>query len=293
MPAIDSGVPDSTVPLPLWDFWLRFHELELCQEMRATFAFQGNRIEIWCRVENEKAFLRFREMLDPLRISNLIELHVAEGPSERAAPGEDDPPPSLWNNEELKHYFQEGPQLATASAGVSSNAGEVEPGIILKQRLIMFAEQTLNWNRKMQRYGEDLPGLAEAALDLSAVQDTRLRAKAICLLHAEAIDKYAEKLIRNMLIALPKASKKSKASPGSEADKKEKPSIRERAAAISRASQSVARRIFLFINPQDFGVPLSDLRDPDLLDSLKSLRNMLVAFKLECMQDGEYRRSQK
>jgi len=51
--------------------------------------------------------------------------------------------------------------------------------------------------------------------------------------------------------------------------------------AISSASKKIARRIYLFIEPQDFGVHLSDLKDPDLLESLKNLRAILAAFRQE------------
>jgi hypothetical protein len=279
-----SGVsfPDSSVPYPLRDFWLRFHELDLCQEICATFAFHGDRLEIWCQTEDEKAFQRFTELLRPLRLANSIALHVAEGPRSRRSLQEDTPPPSLWNNAELRHYFLGGPQMAGVLAGVEST-GEPEPAIILEQRLIMFAEQTLNRSRKMRRYGEDLPALAAAAFDSSAAPDTKSRAAAVCLLHTEALDKLVEKLNGNMTIALPRASKKSKARLDSDAAKKEKHSLKDRAEAISNASHSIARRIYLFINPRDFGVNLSDLRDPDLLESLKSLHNMLAAFKLELL----------
>jgi hypothetical protein len=283
-----SKIPDSAVPYALRDFWLRFHELELCQEMRATFAFHGDRMEVWCQVENEKAFQRFTEMLDPLRISNSIELHVAEGPRGRRPLDEEDPPPSLWNNAELRRYFQMGPQIASATASTES-FGESEPSIILEQRLIMFAEQTLNWNRKMRRYGEHLPDLVGAAFDPSAAKDTRSRAKAVCLLHADALDKLAEKLNRNLTIALPRASKKSKSLPDSETAKSEKP-LKDRAVDISKASQEITRRIYLFINPQDFGVHLSDLQDPDLLELLKNLRSMLATFKPELLQQRESER---
>jgi hypothetical protein len=281
-----SSVPDRAVPYPLRDFWLRFHELDLCQEVHATFAFHGGRMEVWCRVEDPKAFQRFTEMLNPLRLSYSIDLHVAEGPRGRRSLEEDDPPPSLWNNAELRQYFQGGPQIASAAAGAEST-GEPEPRIILEQRLIMFAVQTLNWDRKMRRYGEELPVLAEAAFNTSAAPDTKSRAAAVCFLHAEALDKFVEKLNRNMTIALPRASKKSKTPFDSESIEKEKHSLEDSAVVISNASQDIARRIYLFINPQDFGVHLSDLRDPDLLESLKNLRSMLADFKLELLRQKE------
>lgn len=275
-----TSIPDSSVPYALRDFWLRFHELGLCQKMHTTFAFHGDQMEIWCRVENEKAFRRFIEMLDPLRISNSIELHVAEGPRSSGGLDENDPPPSLWNNAELRYYFQGGPQIASASA-ITGNFGEPEPGIILKQRLIMYAEQTLNWSREMRRYGEHLPDLVGAAFDPTAAPNTKSRAAAVCLQHVEALDKLAERLNQNLVIALPRASGKSTIPPASETSENERSFLKKRAVAISNTSQAIAQRIYLFIYPQDFGVNLSDLKDPDLLESLKNLRSMLATFGQE------------
>ena len=286
--AAGSSFPNGEVPYTLRDFWLCFHELELCLEMNVTFAFYGDRMEVWCQPDGEKAFQRFTAMLEPLRFSNSIELHVAEGPRSRGPLDDDDPPPSLWNNAELRQYYQGGPTLASVAAGVE-RAGEVEPGIVLKQRLIMFAEETFNGIRKMRHYGEDLPALAAAAFDPSAATDTKSRAAAICLLHAEALDKLAERMNRNMTIALPRTSKNSRSSPDSETAKKEKLPLKDRAVAISSASKKIARRIYLFIEPQDFGVHLSDLKDPDLLESLKNLRAILAAFR----QELQRRRSSK
>jgi hypothetical protein len=61
--------PDSTVSYALRDFWLRFHEMELCQYMRATFDFHGDRMEVWCQPEDEKAFQRFTPCVFPIRSS--------------------------------------------------------------------------------------------------------------------------------------------------------------------------------------------------------------------------------
>jgi hypothetical protein len=151
----------------------------------------------------------------------------------------------------------------------------------------MFAEQTLDWNQKMRRFGEDLPGLARAVFDPAAAPDTKLRAAALCLAHAQALDKLAEKLNRNIYIALPRASRNLKPSPNSEKRFEEEATPEDKAVAIFNTSRNISQRIYLFINPQDHAVDLSDLKDPGLLESLKTLRSMLAAFQRALLQRRE------
>src|SRR5438093_13401988 len=76
---------------------------------------------------------------------------------------------------------------------------------------MMFAEQTLEWERRMNRYASDLPELAEAAFGSSAEPALSSRAAATCLAHAQGVEKQAERLTDNLARALPKAGKRSRA----------------------------------------------------------------------------------
>jgi len=66
----------SEVPLQLREGWLRFHEAELCQGVDAVFVFHKKGMEVWCRVEDEKNYHKFTEMLEPLRASYQIDLYA-------------------------------------------------------------------------------------------------------------------------------------------------------------------------------------------------------------------------
>ena len=293
------SVPASDVPLRLREVWLRFHEVELCQGVDAVFVFHKKGMEVWCRVEDEKSYHRFTEMLEPLRASYQIDLYTTRPTPEKKS---SDPPPSLLENAELRAYLRDpstrigsptdgievSPRDLTRQAG--SPWGDGKPGgsaimsvpfptSDLKERLRMFAEQTLDWGKRMKRYADDLPALARMAVDPTEPLNLRSRAMTICQEHSQKLDRYAERLDENLTHALPKIKKQSRMPSRSDRSAFVGMPPIESAIQISDATGSMASRIFRFIHPQNPTVGLVDLREPGLLESLKTLRRMATDFQ--------------
>jgi hypothetical protein len=130
----------------------------------------------------------------------------------------------------------------------------------------------------MKRYASDLPDLTQAAFGADAVSGLRARAAAASHAHAEGVEKYAERLTENLSHALPKASRRFRPT-----EKEKLPAAATSpdtsAEQVSNAGQSIARRVYRFIYPQHHTVGLVDLREPSLLESLKTLRSMVDGFQ--------------
>ncbi len=277
------------VPRALREAWLRFHETELCQEVDAVFNLRKDTMEVWCRVEDEKSYGKFLELIEPLRASYTVAVYVTRLNPEKKSPEDKDPPPSLWNNSEIREYLQDPLQRNSGSAGgftVRPPPGEHDAEFFLKQRIMMFAEQTLEWERRMNRYASDLPDLAEAAFGSSAEPALGPRAAATCLAHAQGVEKQAERLTDNLRRALPKAGKRSRASELPPSTHRSAPPV-ENAIQLANGTRSVARRIYSFIHPQNHTVGLVDLREPSLLESLRTLRKMAADFQRSASRAGD------
>jgi hypothetical protein len=149
---------------------------------------------------------------------------------------------------------------------------------MLKQRLILFADQTIEWERRMARSARDLPALAGAALGPETPGDLRARASAACLAHARAVDRYAQRLGENMSQALPKGKQKSSSRRAQKGPSKPG-SAMAAAHQIADSASAAARRIYRFINPRDHTVELVDLKEPSLLEALRNLRKQVAAFQ--------------
>ena len=277
------------VPRALREAWLRFHETELCQGVDAVFSLRKDTMEVWCLVEDEKSYGKFLELIEPLRASYTVAVYVTRLNPEKKSPEDKDPPPSLWNNAEIREYLQDPFQRNSGSAGgftVRPPPGEHDTEVFLKQRIMMFAEQTLEWERKMNRYAGDLPELAEAAFGSSAEPALSSRAAAACLAHAQGVEKLAERLADNLARALPKAGKRSRASEDPPSARRPAPPV-ENAIQLANGAHSIARRIYNFIHPQNHTVGLVDLREPSLLESLRSLRRMVGDFQRSASRVGD------
>jgi hypothetical protein len=265
----------------LREAWLRFHEAEMCQGIDAVFQFHQKGMEVWCRVEDEKTYQKFLELVEPLRASYEIDLYTTRPLAEKKTIEDNDPPPSIWNNAEIRSYLQDPFGKNPTGGGISirpASGGERDADYFLKQRMLMFAQQTLEWNEKMKRYALDLPDLAQAAFGSDAVPGLRARVVAVSQAHAEGVDKNAERLAENLSHALPKATKRFRST---EKDKSPATAASPDTTAeqVANAGQSIARRIYRFIHPQHHTVGLVDLREPSLLESLKTLRNMVDGFQ--------------
>lgn len=264
----------------LRDFWLRFHEADLCQGLDAVFLFRPKGLEIWCIVEDEKSFDKLNEFLAPLRPSYQIAVYPTRPPAEKKSIEDRNPPPSLWNNDELRTFLSD-PFVSAMNAPADPTKPRpltATQADIVKERMIMFTEQTLDWNRRLRRYAADLPALTEMAADSSLGPETRARASSICLAHAQAIERLASRLNDSLSEAFPRAAKRPK-SPA-EADKADAPKMApiESARELSSSALAIARRVYRFIHPQWHTVGLADLREPSLLEALRGLRRMANGF---------------
>jgi hypothetical protein len=277
--ATEQDAPGRDVPLPLQQVWLRFHEAELCQGIDAAFAFNREGLKVRSLVEDEKSYEKFQEMLEPLRNSYKIDLIAERPPVEKDPDEPKTPPASLWENYELRSFLGDPFAQAKERPG-SENHNHYDlppPGDLLKQQLIIYSEQTLDWNKRMERYAADLPALAHVAFDASSNPELRAHAAAVCRAHALALEKYLGKLSSNLAEALPKGDKKHRSHTKSNAGAGRTGMV-NKAEEISETAHDVAHRIYTFIHPETYTVGLDELRQPSLLDLLKSLQKMISEF---------------
>jgi len=265
---------DPEIPRPLIDVWLRFHERELCQDLDSVFVFHQKGMEIWCLVEDERSYQRFSEMLEPLRSAFEIDVYVTRPSQEKKSKDADEPPPSLWNNEALQAYLSDTSRNLPEPGQQQNPPFLVSRRSALKQRLMLWAQQILSWNKKARRYAADLPELGRAGFGAGVEKEFRSRAHAVCLAHAQGLDKNLARLSENIADALPRPEKGSRSA--AKADKPGLPSSpAELVALASSHTREIAERIYRFIYPQDYTVGLDDLKQSSLVASLRELRRIL------------------
>ncbi len=265
---------DPAIPRSLIDVWLRFHERELCQDLDTVFVFHPKGMEIWCRVEDERSFQRLSEMLEPLKSAFEIELYATRPTPEKKTKDDEEPPPSLWNNDALQVYLSDSSRNIPEPGEQQNNRLLVSRRSVLKQRLMLWAGQILSWNKKVRRYAADMPALARAGFGAGADEEVKRRAAAACLAHAQDLDKNLARLSMNLADALPRPDKaaRSEVKP----DKSRLPSSpAELVALASSRAREVSERIYRFIYPQEYTVDLSDLKQSSLLEALRELRRIL------------------
>jgi hypothetical protein len=142
---------------------------------------------------------------------------------------------------------------------------------------VQFAAQVSDWNKRVKRYGMDLPPLARVGFGNEFPPNFRDRAASVCLAHAQGLDRYSQRLTENLGQAMPKPSKR-----GEQADKAQKPDATrppvEISEKISDVSILVSRRVHRFLHPLHHTVEVADLRESSLLDSLRSLHLLVADF---------------
>jgi hypothetical protein len=286
---LTNRMPGRETPRELIAIWLRFHGADLCLGLDASFSFKPDGVEIRGTIEDEKSAQRFEEMLAPFRTSHKIELTLAKPPEElkpddkeskEARREKNEPPASLWENHELRSFL--GDPIARAK----EREGFEEESLLLshsgndmlKQRLFIYAEQTLRWNRKMERYAKDIPALTRVALDPAFPPELRKQASAVCRTHARKMERLIAKLNRNLEPAFPRSRNKELP------PKQEKPNVIlktviDRADCLFESARNVARRVYQFIHPEEHSVGLDELRRPSLLHSLKDLQRLDLEFE--------------
>jgi hypothetical protein len=267
------------VPRQFVDLWLRFHEVELCQELDAVFVFHQDAMEVWCRIEDEKSYQQFVQMISPLKASGHVDLYPTRSPAGKKRQEDNEPPASLWNNGELLSYFGISSGLESAQwEQALGNRAEMRHFDARKQRLLMYANQLQESSRKLKRLGGELPALALASSEDAYTAEQRRRATAVCQSHAQALDKNATRLSENLAQALPRGVRRAE-----DAARPQRPDAglapRDIAVRLADTTRSLSRRIYRFLYPQDHTVELTDLREPGLLESLRLVRESASEFQ--------------
>jgi hypothetical protein len=285
------NVPTKSTPHKLQEAWLHFHETDLCQEVDAIFVFNGSGMEVWCRIESDKNLQRFSELFGSLKRSFPVELYLTRAEADKKKADEEDPPPSFWQNLELRANL--GEHIALIAGQAFEEPFEPKPtprpdsfNTLLKQRLRLYAEQTLNLNRRVARYAVDLEALTRVAYDPDQSHDIQSKAIAVCAKHAQGLEKQIAKLTASLELAFPSSERKRRTAIRDAPAISEIRGPAEEVSHISISVQSVGRRVHQFIYPEEYTVELEDLRHPSLLQSLDSLRELVSDFEKSLGKPG-------
>jgi hypothetical protein len=277
------SIPDRDTPKELTEAWLRFHEADLCQAVDTVFVFTKDGVELRSVIEDQKSYEKLEGLFAPLRNSWKIEMDAtrpAEEPKSDDGHAEREPPASIWENHELRSFFGDPAARSKERQGFEDDPNFVPPSPdpLLKQRLLLFADQTLAWNKKMERYAKDIPALARVALDPAQPQNLRAKAMAVCEAHAKNLNKIVGKLFANLEHAFPSPQKKDRSARTEKPDVDLKTPL-DRADNLAEFTRTVGQRVYQFIHPEHHSVGLDELRQPALLDSLKDLRKTAGDFQ--------------
>ncbi|MCL2877763.1 MAG: hypothetical protein FWF13_03170 [Acidobacteria bacterium] len=284
-------MPNRDTPPRLVEAWLDFHREELCLNLDAVFAFDGQGMEIWCRSEENRDYRKLQKIIEPLRNSYDVELYTTQPPKDN---NEDDKialtdiPPSLVENRELRSYMRPytGPGnppriiIVTDEEGgtytrvlpdtpnvLAANAAAADR--VLRARLVIWIKSVTRNSRIMRQYAVDIPELLRVAFEPAFGAVLRGRARDICRKHAKDLLKSIQNLKKNLARAFPKPpaktveNKKAKKEPPAAL-----PAVIEKADGIAGEAQVLSGRIYRFIYPAQHTVDLDELKKPGLLASL-------------------------
>jgi hypothetical protein len=276
---LTKNMPNEHTPPKLVEAWLRFHERDLCLSVDAVFIFDNKGMEAWYVSKDDATDRKMRELFQPSDNSYRAVLYPTRKPEEkRTLDDENGPPPSLYLNDELRGHLLDIPPVFWSSDRYGdTRAAELRKWAVDAQ-LITFAEQILTWNDKVKRYAMDLPLLVQVASDPSMTSEARSLAGNICKAHAKNMGKIVGKLEKKLKQAMPPGDQKIR-SANVEKPGKEEGSPAESAEHISVTARNIARRIYQFIYPVQHIVSIRELRQPSLLESLRSLKNMEQDFQ--------------
>jgi hypothetical protein len=278
-------------PPAMLEFWLRFHEIGLCQGMKASFEFNEGGMKVRSLIDDEKSYQKFQELIQPLQRSFQIELDASRPVVEKkerekdkdkeADHNEKDPPPSVWENYELR-YNLGGSSIPYGEKEDSfTSRSSVFPEDVIKMRLYLYTVQTLELNGKMERYASDLADLDHFTQVPGIKPDLRARAMKICAAHAQELGRIIFKLNANLLLAIPKSKENGKAFRPLDHSTADSASLPHSANNIAEAAYVVRQSVDRFIHPEQFTVELNELRKPNLLDLLKNLSRMCSDYQKE------------
>ncbi len=276
-----TNVPSPDTPLRLRDAWLRFHRDNLCEKVDAAFLFHQSEMEVLVNIGDGKNHHRLFKMLEPLHNSYQVKLRTVKLQTERELMDIRNPPPSFLLNSKLTGYLRDSFLRDTNTINYSGRdfSTRSTPSIMFEQRMLMFARDTLDYNRKIRLYASHLPLLARAASDPDATPNLRKQALDVCRAHIKKLEKYTNKLNSNLVMVLPKASKKSKKAPQSEDPIMANASSVDIAVQLADEAEDLSRRVYRFIYPQSHTVEVADLLNPTILQSLKILQKTTAEFQ--------------
>ncbi len=285
-PASLNDISVHDTPGKLMKAWLRFHAMDICQNVVAVFELNKSGMKVWCVIEEEKSYQRFLMLLEPMAASNRIELCATSPPAEKKTSDNENPPPSLWENEELRSYLGNlYSPLKPRSVVANPPIGDMElpSGFsdhdLLRHLLVIYADQILEWNKRMNRYAMDLPALASIASDPDVAMDLRLEANSICMDHSRSLQKYLGKLNANLTPAIPTSRESRRSSSRSQKTGDSGKTLVDKAEQIASTAQGIARNVHNFIYPDNFSVNLEELRQPTLLEAFRELDTMVINFQ--------------
>ncbi len=285
IPSSVANTPAADTPLRLREVWLRFHRDNLCEKVDAAFLFHKSEMEVLVNIENGKNNRKLFEILEPLHDSYQIKLHTVRLQTERELIDIRNAPPSFWLNSKLTEYLRDDflRDAAVIDRGLQTHSTDWTtdwtPTLMFRQRILLFARDTLDYNRKVRLFAAHLPLLARAAFDPQYTPDLSNQALDVCRAHAKKLEKYIKKLYGNLTKALPNAPEKSNEAPPSEAPIMTAESAVHIAIRLDNEAQNLFHLVYRFIYPQTHTVELDDLLNPSLLQSLKALRKTTVEFQ--------------
>jgi hypothetical protein len=276
-----TNTPVTDTPAKLREVWLRFHRDNLCEKVDAAFLFHKREMEVVVNINNENNNEKLYELLNPLRGAYGINLHTVRLRTERALIDIGRTPPSFWLNSELTEYLRDSflRDASVVNAGFQFDTIGRPSSIMLGQRMLMFARDILEYNRKIRLYAAHLPLLARAALDPQADPDLRNEALDVCRAHAKKLEKYTKKLNSNLTRALPKTSNGFNEAVRPGAETFTAVTSVDIAVKLADEAEGLSRLVYRFVFPRTHTVELNDLRNPALLQSLKTLRGTTTEFR--------------
>jgi hypothetical protein len=283
----EGNAPECTTyriaPQRLLELWLRFHESGLCQGVDSTFDFNESGMKVRSLVEDEKSYQKFQEMLEPLQSSFRIELDVTRPNAEKKSSdeNENDPPPGIWENYELRYNMGDPVAQAKDRPDFEQLRATAFSDEVLKQRLRLYAEQTLDQKKKMERYASDIRVLVHIALDPAIDPALQAKARSVSYAHAQELGKLLVKLEANLSLAIPKSKQKGRLPSTAERADNASQSLLNSSDHIANDAHILAQRIYHFVHPEQFTVDLDELRKPSFLESIKELFKIDLEFQKE------------
>ena len=298
----DSGysyqiAPHQQTPVNLKEAWLKFHEDGLCQLVDAEFQFPDEKMVVWAKVEKEKNYRKLSAMLKPWVESRQVELHAVRPGIQKGEADIRTPPPSFWTNSELIERFHDSYLWNAGIMNQDSLYNTMRPAgsilyaqpiplpiwgplqetptstVLFGQRLLMFAQDTLQYDREMSRYAAELPPLARVAFDTAETPALGLRALAVYREHIRKLQKYEKKLKNNLSIALPGAVRTPRKAIPIEKTAMPQTTAFDLAVRLAGEIQDLSDGVYQFMYPENHTVSLADLRDPSLVQSLEMIQS--------------------